>query len=427
MLDSTNGLLRGQKEHLRRLEGEKDSLEATPEELAEAHHRPREENDKLECRLRSFVVRFGEHFQRRGSSTAFRGLTLISSSEFSLSRILNACAGLGDCSQGRKAHGYLIKLGYESDRFSENALVDMYAKAGDLEDAITAFEEISQPDIVSWNAIIAGCVLHEQNHQALELYIQMNRSGIFPNLFTLSSALKDCAGMELNYLARQLHTIVMKLDKKADSFVRAGLVDMYSKCRLMEDARMAFDLMAQKGLIALNALISGYSQNGEDVQAVSIFAETYKKEIGFNQTTLSVILKSATSIQAIDFSMQVHALSLKLGFDNDSQVATSLIDAYSKCGNIGEAARAFEIFAAGDLVALTSMIAAYAQRGQGEEAVKLYLEVQRRGLKPDPFVCSSLLTACANLSAYEQRKQAHVHVLKFGSCQTFKRVITHTD
>ncbi|XP_030460152.1 pentatricopeptide repeat-containing protein At5g04780, mitochondrial-like [Syzygium oleosum] len=341
-------------------------------------------------------------------------LSGIRPSEFSLSSILNACAGLGDRSQGRKVHGYLIKLGYESDRFSENALVDMYAKAGDLEDAITAFEEISQPDIVSWNAIIAGCVLHEQNHQALKLYMQMNRSGIFPNLFTLSSALKACAGMELNYLARQLHSIVMKLDTKADNFVRAGLVDMYSKCSLMEDARMAFDLMAQKDLIALNALISGYSQNGEDVQAVSLFAETYKSEIGFNQTTLSVILKSATSMQAIDVSMQVHALSSKLGFDNDSQVATSLIDAYSKCGNIGEAARAFEFCAAGDLVALTSMIAAYAQCGQGEEAVKLYLEVQRRGLKPDPFVCSSLLNASANLSAYEQGKQAHVHVLKFG-------------
>ena len=37
------------------------------------------------------------------------------------------------------------------------------------------------------------------------------------------------------------------------------------------------------------------------------------------------------------------------------------------------------------------MIIAYAQYGQGEEALKLYLQMQDRGIKLDPFVCSSLI------------------------------------
>ncbi|MCI72647.1 pentatricopeptide repeat-containing protein, partial [Trifolium medium] len=56
--------------------------------------------------------------------------------EFTLSIILNACAGLRDGGLGTTIHGFLMKLGYGLDQFSTNALVDMYAKAGRIEDAV---------------------------------------------------------------------------------------------------------------------------------------------------------------------------------------------------------------------------------------------------------------------------------------------------
>ncbi|KAK9268255.1 hypothetical protein L1049_010698 [Liquidambar formosana] len=338
----------------------------------------------------------------------------IKPNEFSLSSILNACTGLGNGSQGRKIHGYLIKLGYELDPFSANALVDMYAKVGDLEDAIAVFKKIVQPDIVSWNSVIAGCVLHEYYDWALELLGEMKRSGIYPNMFTLSSALKACAGMGLKELGKQLHSSLLKIDIDPDFYVGVGLIDMYSKCNLMEDARMVYNLMPEKDLIAWNAVISGYSQNGEDREALSLFVELYKEGIGFNQTTLSTILKSTASLQVVNVCKQVHALSVKSGFQSDTYVVNSLTDAYGKCSHINDAERVFKECPVGDLVSFTSMITAYAQYGQGEEALKLYFEMQNTGLKPDSFVCSSLLNACANLSAYEQGKQVHVHVLKFG-------------
>ncbi|XP_030953018.1 pentatricopeptide repeat-containing protein At5g04780, mitochondrial-like [Quercus lobata] len=334
--------------------------------------------------------------------------------EFSLSSILNACSGLGDDSQGKKTHGYLIKLGYDSDPFSANALVDMYAKVGDIEDAIAVFEEIARPDIVSWNAVIAGCVLHEYHGWALNLFAQMKRSEICPNMFTLSSALKACAGLGLKALGRQLHSRLITMDIESDSFVGVGLIDMYSKCDMMGEARMVFYLMPKKDLIAWNAVISGHSYNGEDMEAVSLFTEMFKEGIGFNQTTLSTVLKSTASLQYINVCKQVHALSVKSGFHSDNYVVNSILDTYGKCSHAENAARIFEECPIGDLVAFTSMITAYAQYGQGEEALKLYLQMQDRGIKPDPFVCSSLLNACANLSAYEQGKQIHVHVLKFG-------------
>ncbi|GAB4826989.1 hypothetical protein Ancab_033870 [Ancistrocladus abbreviatus] len=334
--------------------------------------------------------------------------------DFSLSSMLNACTSIGDCSLGRKFHGYLVKFGYEEDQYSANALLDMYAKVGDLGDSLIVFHNIKEPDIVAWNAIIAGCVLHEEHDLALELFDEMNSSGVHPNLFTLSSALKASAEMQLKEPGRQLHSMLMKKDTKADLFIGVGLIDMYSKFDSMEDAKMIFKSIPERDLISWNAMISGHSNNGEDEPALTVFAKMYREGVGFNQTTLSTVLKSAANLQNVNLCRQLHALSVKTGFQSDNYVLTGLVDSYGKCSYIEEAGKTFEERRIQDPVSFTSMITAYSQNGQGEEALKLFLGMKDMGLWPDEFVCSSVLNACANLSAYEQGKQVHVHVLKLG-------------
>ncbi|KAL2557480.1 Pentatricopeptide repeat-containing protein [Forsythia ovata] len=334
--------------------------------------------------------------------------------EFSLSTILNAATGLGDINQGKKIHGYLVKLGYESDSFSSNALVDMYAKAWVLEDAIAVFENIVEPDIVSWNALISGCVLHEYYDRALELLDEMKRSGICPNMFTLSSALKACSAMGFQGLGMQLHSTLIKMDSSIDSHVRVGLIDMYCKCGLMKDAGILYNLMPEKDLIALNSMISGYSQNGEDGEALDLFVEMYNQRMGFDQATLLAILNATASLQNVNVCRQIHVLIVKSGYQSDNFVLNSLVDSYGKCSHVGDASRVFYECSNPDLPSFTSIITAYAQYGQGEEALKLYLNMLEMDLKPDSFVFSSLLNACAILSAYEQGRQIHVHAFKLG-------------
>ncbi|KAJ9565968.1 LOW QUALITY PROTEIN: hypothetical protein OSB04_001934 [Centaurea solstitialis] len=334
--------------------------------------------------------------------------------EFSLSTIINACTGLGDVKEGRKIHGYLTKHGFGSDPFSCNALVDMYSKVGDFEDCKRVFERMPNHDIVSWNAVIAGCVLHERNDAALELLVTMRRSGIAPNMFTFSSVLKACSGLGLRDLGRQFHSVMIKSDIELDPFLCCGLIDIYSKCGEIDDATQVYDKMPEKQLIALNALLCGHSQNGNDLEALSVFAENYRDGIGFNETTLLAILNSAAGLRDITVTEEVHGLSLKTGYLSDPFVVNSLIDSYAKCGRLENATMVFDDSPIPDLATFTSLISGYAQLGQGEEAIKIYVKMQDLDLKPDPFICSSLLNASAMLSAYEQGKQIHVHALKFG-------------
>ncbi|XVF25760.1 hypothetical protein REPUB_Repub13aG0241500 [Reevesia pubescens] len=273
---------------------------------------------------------------------------------------------------------------YVQSHYCREVVELFHEMIGNLDDALIIFEEIAKPDIVSWNAVIVGCVLHENHDWALELFGKMRRSGKNPNMFTLSSALKACAGNGLKELGKQLHCNLIKLNVGLDPFMDVGLIYMYSKSDLMNDARMVLNLMPDKDLIAFKAIIFGHLQNEKDMEAAKYVCK------------------------------QVHAIFMKSGFESDNYVVNSLIDAYGKYALLEDATRIFREHLIVGLVAFTSTITAYSQSGQGEEALKLYLEMLDRGIKLDPYVCSSLLNTSANLSAYEQGKQVYVHILKYG-------------
>ncbi|XP_011628845.1 pentatricopeptide repeat-containing protein At3g24000, mitochondrial-like [Amborella trichopoda] len=334
--------------------------------------------------------------------------------EFSLSTIVNACTSSEDLCEGQRIHGYLVKLGFYDDPFSSNALVDMYAKTSDLEASERVFEKLSQPDIISWNALIAGFVLHGFYHKALELLEEMKFSGTSPNMFTLSSLLKACSVMGMLDLGMQINSFAIKSGFDHDMFMCVGLIDMYSKCELVEYASKSFDCMPYHDLISWNAIISGYVQNGNDKEALFLFLTMLNEGYSYNESTLCSLLKASSGLPTVDATKQIHAHVVKSGFESDMYVMNSVTDAYCKSNCMEDARKIFEDCLFGDIVSYTSMITGYSQCGQGEEAFKLFHEMINKELNLDGFVYSSVLNACTSLSALEQGKQVHSHVLKLG-------------
>ncbi|KAJ0094545.1 hypothetical protein Patl1_17025 [Pistacia atlantica] len=61
-----------------------------------------------------------------------------------------------DLNLGRQIHGFVVKLGLESDVSVGTPLVDFYVKCSSFESACRAFERIREPSDVSWSAMICG-------------------------------------------------------------------------------------------------------------------------------------------------------------------------------------------------------------------------------------------------------------------------------
>eukprot|EP01018_Ginkgo_biloba_P017187 Gb_23320 [translate_table: standard] len=119
-------------------------------------------------------------------------LTNVKPDSVTMVSVLPACGHLAALQQGKWIHDYIIRNGFQSDVSVLNSLVAMYAKCGSIEIARQLFEKIAERNVVSWNAMIAGYGMHGLGDDALQLFSQMQQSGLKPDGHTFISVLSAC-------------------------------------------------------------------------------------------------------------------------------------------------------------------------------------------------------------------------------------------
>lgn len=113
--------------------------------------------------------------------------------QFTLASVLTACANLCYLEYGHQLHCLLCKLGCETVRYIESALIDMYAKGGSLNEAEMVFNRISNPDAVSLTAIISGHAYHGSVTCALWYFRRMEQMNVKPTAVTFLCVMFACS------------------------------------------------------------------------------------------------------------------------------------------------------------------------------------------------------------------------------------------
>ncbi|KAL0458631.1 UNVERIFIED_CONTAM: Pentatricopeptide repeat-containing protein [Sesamum latifolium] len=118
-------------------------------------------------------------------------------SDFMVSSVLSACAGLATLEAGRLVHGLAVKACIEENIFVGSALVDMYGKCGSIEDCERAFFMMPRRNLICWNALIGGYAHQGLADMALELFKEMTNcthsEGVLPNYVTFVCVLTACS------------------------------------------------------------------------------------------------------------------------------------------------------------------------------------------------------------------------------------------
>jgi len=107
--------------------------------------------------------------------------------------IISACANMAGVEHGKKVHGDIIRNGFESDTTLGNSLIDMYAKCSSIKTARKVFDKMPERVVVSWNTMIGGYGMHGCGNEALQLFEQMQHSGLKPNHVTFLVVLFACS------------------------------------------------------------------------------------------------------------------------------------------------------------------------------------------------------------------------------------------
>ncbi|XP_074573389.1 pentatricopeptide repeat-containing protein At4g38010-like [Curcuma longa] len=138
------------------------------------------------------------------------GISQVQPNEATLVSVLRACTSLTALSRGKSIHSYLIKSWVGVNVLTGNALINMYAKCGELAMAWRVFRGLTCRDSVSWSTMIAGFAMNSRAELAFRLFALMICHGLKPDSVTFLALLTACCHAGL---VDQGLTIFMSMSK----------------------------------------------------------------------------------------------------------------------------------------------------------------------------------------------------------------------
>ncbi|KAL6974520.1 hypothetical protein U1Q18_028705 [Sarracenia purpurea var. burkii] len=185
--------------------------------------------------------------------------------------ILRHSICLSNVKFGKQVHAHSVKSGLSGDSSIGTALINMYSNNRCLEDVGIIFHRFHKKDLLTWTVIIASYVQNDESDKAVKCFSQMQHEGLKPNEFTLSSCLSGCSNLANLDTGRQFHSLAVKLGMSKDTYAASALVDMYVKCRSIEDAEALFKDMVERKIVSWNTIVCGYAQIGKGEKALEAF------------------------------------------------------------------------------------------------------------------------------------------------------------
>ncbi|PVH65669.1 hypothetical protein PAHAL_1G048400 [Panicum hallii] len=254
-----------------------------------------------------------------------------------LALILSSCSRLGILELGKQVHSASVRLLLHNDMFVANGLVDMYSKCGQVAVAQIIFNRMTQRDVVCWNSIISGLAIHSLNEEAFDFFKQMRENGMFPTESSYASMINSCARLSSIPQGRQMHAQVLKDGYDQNVYVGSALIDMYAKCGNMDDARLFFDCMIAKNIVAWNEMIHGYAQNGFGEKAVELFEYMLTTKQKPDSVTFIAVLTGCSHTGLVDEAIAFfNSMESNYGITPLVEHYTCLIDALGRAGRFVE-------------------------------------------------------------------------------------------
>lgn len=324
--------------------------------------------------------------------------------EFLFGSAFSACGALAQLGYGEELHGLCLKLGWAGDACAGSALADMYARCGQLGAARRAFRRVELPDAAAWNAIIAACAYAGEADEAVELFSEMAATGARPDDLTVRCLLCGFAGRHRLVQGQLLHAQSLKLGFLPDLQVCNTLLAMYGKC---SEISLVFHLFGEmknqsRDLVSWNTLLSACLQENQLEEVLRQLPQLMNSGHRPDQITISIVLSAGSALGYLEMTIQLHAHSVKTGWEADQWVTNDLIDAYCKCGSPDEARK---LLRRQDVVAWTSLIMGHAQCGRGRDAVALFGEMLAAGVEPNEVTFVGVLSACGRAGLVEEGRQ----------------------
>ncbi|KAG9457260.1 hypothetical protein H6P81_001768 [Aristolochia fimbriata] len=157
--------------------------------------------------------------------------------EATLVSVLSACAHLGAHEQGKWIVEYISKNKFELTKSLGNAIIDMYAKCGDVSNAKLFFGRVKKRCIITWTSMISGLAFNGECLQALKLFDAMCAEKMEPDDVIFITVLSACTHGGLVEEGKRVFYQMLRDFRIKPRIVHYGcMVDLLSRAGKLEEA-----------------------------------------------------------------------------------------------------------------------------------------------------------------------------------------------
>ncbi|XP_027926887.1 pentatricopeptide repeat-containing protein At2g39620 [Vigna unguiculata] len=273
-------------------------------------------------------------------------------------------------------------------------------------------KSITNPSLVLWNSLIRAYSRLRLFQEAIKLYHTMLCVGLEPDKYTFTFVLKACTGALDFHEGVAIHQDIACRELECDVFIGTGLVVMYSKMGQLDSARKVFDKMPTKDVVSWNAMISGYSQSSNPGEAMEIFRRMQMEGVEPDSVSILNLAPAVSKLEDVRCCTSINCYVIRRRVFG--VVSNSLIDMYSKCGEVNLARRIFDEMQVKDDVSWATMMAGYVHHGCFFEVLQLLDKMKQQRMKMNKVSVVNSLLAAAEMRDLEKGKDVHNYALHEG-------------
>ncbi|MCO5550056.1 hypothetical protein L7F22_003535 [Adiantum nelumboides] len=309
-------------------------------------------------------------------------------------------------------HGLILELKVEADVTVGNVLINAYGHRGCLTDAFAVFDQMPLKSVASWSTLIGSCAVPGHETISLSLFQKMHVHDIPRDKIMFIGTLNACEELSSLLQGMLVHFEIVVNSLDSEILLKTKLVKMYGKCGTLADAYWIFEsVRPQRDIFCWTIMIASYIQQGYNKRGLQLFQEMLQEGLKPNNVTYVTLLGACTNPEALMDGKMIRRCILDKEIQSDIILANALLTMYQKCGGLSEAEELFFNMPKKDVISYTAMMAVYAEQSRGFEAFFLFQKMGRLGIRPDRFIFSGILDACASIAALiEGRLLYHVIV-----------------
>lgn len=208
--------------------------------------------------------------------------------------------------QIKQAHAQIVANGLLTNLFVSNKLLYIYVQHKAIDEAHAFFGGMREKDPVSWSVMVGGFAKDGDFVNCFRTFKELTRCSVQPDNYTLPFVLRVCRDRMDLLMGSLVHGVVLKSGLSWDHFVCAALVDMYAKCRVIDDARKLFDDMHKKDLVTWTVMIDGYAECGNPNESLVLFDWMREEGIVPDKITMVTVVNACSKLGAMHKARFVH-------------------------------------------------------------------------------------------------------------------------